>query len=75
MLRTAIADALLHRADLDPGRASFTIALNTARDQIVQTTGAISRSTVDLVGRIGAAVLANLIPLNRQLQLLKAGAN
>lgn len=65
VLRTAIADALLHRPDIDPDRASFSIALSTARDQIVQTAGAIAKTTVDLIGRIGAAVLANLLPTRR----------
>lgn len=65
VLRTAITDALLHRPDIDPDRASFTIALSTARDQIVQTTGIITQTTVDLVGRIGTAVLAGLMPAKR----------
>ncbi|MBB5940252.1 IS4 family transposase [Streptomyces zagrosensis] len=41
-LRTAMSDAVLHRPDIDPDRAAFTIALNTARDQIIKAGAASS---------------------------------
>ncbi|MEU0837564.1 hypothetical protein [Streptomyces sp. NPDC005969] len=64
-LRTAMSDAVLHRPDIDPGRAAFTIALNTARDQIVRAAGITPLTRVDLVGRIGAAILDDLLPTRR----------
>ena len=64
-LRTAMTDALLDRADNDPDRLSFTTALQAARDQIIRTAGDIAEASVDLVGRIGAAVLADLLPTRR----------
>lgn len=65
VLRTAMADAVLTRPDIDPDRASFTIALNTARDQIIRATGIITDTVIDLVGRIGTAVLDALLPARR----------
>ncbi|MEU3099760.1 transposase, partial [Streptomyces sp. NPDC006967] len=43
--------------DADPDRASFSIALQTARDQVIQAAGVIADTVVDLVGTIGRAVL------------------
>src|SRR6185295_9395138 len=40
-LRTAMVDATDSRPGLDPDRASFTTALNTARDQITLAAGII----------------------------------
>jgi len=60
-LRTAISDAMLG-VDTAPDRASFTIALNTARDQIIQAENVIAAQTVSLLGRIGAAVIDDLLP-------------
>ena len=65
VLRLAMADATNTRAGLDPDRASFTIALNTARDQLIQATGVITATTIDLVGTIGRHVLDNLLPDRR----------
>lgn len=64
-LRTAMSDAILHRPDIDPDRAGFTIALTTARDQIVRAAGIIAHTRIDLVGRIGTALLGNLLPARR----------
>lgn len=64
-LRTAMSDAVLHRPDIDPDRAAFTVALNTARDQIIRAAGIIAHTRVDLVGRIGTAVLHALLPARR----------
>jgi hypothetical protein len=68
-LRIAISDATLDRTDLDPDRASFTVALHAARDQLIQAAGVltdtITDTVVDLVGVIGRAVLAHLMPARR----------
>src|SRR6266545_1043039 len=65
ILRTAMADAILHRPDIDPDRASFSIALNTARDQIIRAAAITASTKIDLVGRIGTAVLHALLPDRR----------
>lgn len=65
VLRTAMADAVLHRPDLDPDRVSFTIALNTARDQITRAAGIITGTTIDLIGRIGTTLLNAPLPNRR----------
>jgi hypothetical protein len=64
-LRIAISDAVLARPDLDPDRASFTIALNTARAQIVLAAGVITEDLTDLVGVIGRTVRDHLMPARR----------
>jgi len=64
-LRTAIADAASTAPGTDPDRASFTIALNTARDQVILAAGVIAGTTVDLAGTIGRLVLAALMPARR----------
>jgi hypothetical protein len=61
LLRLAMADATSTRAGIDPDRASFTIALHTARDQLIQAAGVLASATIDLVGKIGRAVLDNLL--------------
>ncbi|HEY3606772.1 MAG TPA: IS4 family transposase [Pseudonocardiaceae bacterium] len=65
LLRTAMADATTTRPDTDPDRASFTIAYQTARDQLVQATNVIAGTVIDLVGTIGRHVLADLMPARR----------
>lgn len=65
LLRTAMADATATNADTDPDRASFSIAWQTARDQLIQAANVITDTTVDLVGTIGRHVLANLMPDRR----------
>jgi Insertion element 4 transposase N-terminal/Transposase DDE domain len=65
ILRTAMADATSTRPGTDPDRASFTIALHAARDQVVQAAGIIAGTIIDLVGRIGRLVLGNLLPDRR----------
>jgi hypothetical protein len=62
-LRLAMATATATAITAD--RASFTIALNTARDQIIHAAGIIADTTIDLVGRIGRAVLADPLPPRR----------
>nr|WP_296068933.1 IS4 family transposase [uncultured Actinoplanes sp.] len=65
LLRTAMVDATDSQPGLDPDRASFTTALNAARDQIIQAAGIIAGTVIDLVGVIGEHVLANLLPDRR----------
>jgi hypothetical protein len=60
LLRLAMADATSTQPGIDPDRASFTIALQTARDQVIQAAGVLA-TTIDLVGKIGRAVLDNLL--------------
>jgi hypothetical protein len=62
LLRTAMLDATDSQPGLDPDRASFTTALNAARDQVVHAAGVIADTIIDLVGVIGTHVLAHLLP-------------
>jgi hypothetical protein len=64
-LRTAIADAASTAPGTDPDRASFTIALNTARDQVILAAGITAGNTTDLAGTIGRTVLASPMPRRR----------
>ena len=64
-LRTAIADAAGTAPGTDPDRASFTIALNAARDQVILAAGVIAGPAVDLAGTIGRRVLASPMPARR----------
>lgn len=66
VIRTAIADATGTVPGTDPDRGSFSIALQTARDQIVQAANVVAGTTIDLVGAIGRAVLDQLMPTRRQ---------
>jgi hypothetical protein len=65
VLRTAMADATGTRPGVDPDRASFTVALNTARSQLEKAANVIAGAVVDLVGTIGRHVLDNLMPDRR----------
>jgi hypothetical protein len=65
VLRTAMVDATDSLPGLDPDRASFTTALNTARDQLIQAAGVLADTIIDLVGAIGRAVLAHPLPDRR----------
>ena len=64
-LRTAIADAASTVPGTDPDRASFTIALNTARDQVILAAGVIAGTSINLTGQIGRLALASLMPARR----------
>lgn len=66
-LRLAMADAVMTDPTIDPDRASFTIALNTARDLTIQASGITTGNEhpIDLAGRIGAAILGGLLPRRR----------
>jgi hypothetical protein len=63
------SDATGDQPGPDPDRASFTVALHAARDQLVLGAGVLTDTStdavVDLVGRIGRAVLAHLMPARR----------
>jgi Insertion element 4 transposase N-terminal/Transposase DDE domain len=65
VLRIAMADATDTSPDADPDRASFTIALQAARDQVVKAANVIADTTIDLVGAIGRQILDNLLPARR----------
>jgi hypothetical protein len=65
ILRTAMSEATNTTPDVDPDRASFTVALHAARDQVVQAAGVIAGTAIDLVGVIGRIVLDNLLPARR----------
>lgn len=63
LLRTAMVDAVESRAGTDPDRASFTAALEAARDQLLIAPTTLNEDA--LVGRIGHAVLSQLLPARR----------
>lgn len=65
LLRTAMADATGTRPGIDPDRASFTIAWQAARDQLIAAANVIAGTTIDLAGTIGRHVLADLLPARR----------
>jgi hypothetical protein len=65
ILRTAITDAIDTHGGIGPDRGSFTIALNAARDLLVQAAGVIADTVIDLIGAIGRRVLDNLLPDRR----------
>jgi hypothetical protein len=64
-IRTAIADAAATVPGTDPDRASFTIALSAARDQVILAAGVTAGPVADLAGTIGRHVLASLMPPRR----------
>jgi hypothetical protein len=65
ILRTAMTDATNRSPGIDPDRASFSIALHAARDQVIKAAGVIADTVIDLVGVIGRLVLDNLLPARR----------
>jgi hypothetical protein len=64
-LRTAIADAAGTVPGTDPDRASFAVALNAARDQVILAAGIQAGIAADLAGEIGRLALASLMPKRR----------
>ena len=64
-LRTAIADAAATVPGTDPDRASFAVALNAARDQVILAARVTAGPIIDLAGTIGRLVLASLMPARR----------
>lgn len=69
LLRTAMVNATDTIKRADPDRASFTSAVQAARDQVVLAAGIMPTTGpdahLDLLGEIGAAVLAELNPPRR----------
>ena len=63
LLRMAMVTAVQHRPGTDPDRASFTTALEAARDQVTAAAGLIPADNGP--GVIGHAVLATLLPPRR----------
>ncbi|MFI7709395.1 IS4 family transposase [Nonomuraea sp. NPDC049480] len=65
LLRMAMVTAIESRPGLDPDRACFTTALQSARDQVILAAGIVPGDPADLLGSIGNAVLADLLPARR----------
>lgn len=65
VLRAVMAEAAESAAGTDPDRCCFTVALQTARDQVVQAAGIIPDEAGGL-GLIGRRVLARLLPSRRR---------
>jgi len=65
LLRLAVSDATSTRPGLDPDRAGFTVALNAARDPVVQAAGVFDSTSVDLICVIARRVLAHPMPVRR----------
>ena len=65
VIRITIADTADATPGIDPDRVSFTTAVHSARDLIVQAANVIAETTIDLVGTIGRDILANLMPTRR----------
>lgn len=63
-IRIAITDAAT-TTGTDPDRASFSIALQTARDQVIHAADVIADTVIDLIGTIGRTVLDQLMPARR----------
>lgn len=64
-LRRAMAEAVESVPGTDPDRAAFTVALETARDQVVAADGILPTAFESVPGRIAHAVLTNLLPPRR----------
>ncbi len=65
--RTMMVKAAESKPGTDPDRCCFTIALQTARDQVVQAAAVITEpADVGRVGLIGQRILARLLPPRRQ---------
>jgi hypothetical protein len=62
LLRMAMTDAIETQPGTDPDRASFTSALETARDQLTAAAGICAAGQP---GAIGRAVLTTLLPARR----------
>jgi hypothetical protein len=65
LLRMAMVTAVETRPGTDPDRASFTTALEAARDQLTAARGVCPEDPADPLGVIGRAVLATLLPARR----------
>src|SRR5262249_2216890 len=65
LLRMAMVTAVETRPGTDPDRASFTSALEAAREELTAARGASPAGPADLPGVIGRAVLTTLLPARR----------
>ena len=65
LLRMAMVAAIETRPGTDPDRASFTTALEAAKDQLTAAAGICPDGPADLPGAIGRAVLSTLLPARR----------
>ena len=65
VIRIAISDATAAIPGTDPDRASFSIALQAARDQVIQAANVLAGTVIDLAGVIGRAVLDHPMPPRR----------
>ncbi len=65
LLRMAMVDAVETRPGTDPDRASFTTAMEAAREELTAARGICPDGPADLPGVIGRAVLATLLPARR----------
>ena len=64
-LRMAMTAATGSVPGTDPDRASFTAALEAAREQVITARGIEDPASPDAAGRIGRAVLDGLLPARR----------
>ena len=64
-LRMAMVTAVETRPGTDPDRASFTTAMEAAKDELTAARGICPDGPADLPGAIGQAVLATLLPARR----------
>jgi Insertion element 4 transposase N-terminal/Transposase DDE domain len=65
LLRMAMVTAVETRPGTNPDRASFTTALEAAREELTAARGICPSGPADLPGVIGRAVLATLLPARR----------
>ena len=65
LLRMAMVTAIETCPGTDPDRASFTTAMEAAKDQLTAAAGICPDGPADLPGAIGRAVLATLLPARR----------
>lgn len=65
LLRTVMVDAAESQPGTDPDRCSFTIALQSARDQVIQAAGVIGGDPTPAAGAIARAIRAGLLPARR----------
>jgi hypothetical protein len=65
LIRMTMTAAAVSVPGADPDRASFTTALQTARDQITAAHGIADSGDPAGIGRIGRAVLDSLLPVRR----------
>jgi hypothetical protein len=66
LLRMAMVTAVETRPGTNPDRASFTTALEAAREELTAARGICPGGPADLPGVIGRAVLSTLLPTRRR---------